>query len=164
MNLPASMNLPGKDREAPRSAAATAVWECVWGVVDRFTADVRAVLGSHLRDGGVGAVRFRSEGRCGAGAITVGRTRLRLECPLDTCRAGARETSLREVFGAEAALVRIFIFRDTHPASARLESMLVAEPSTGRWIATEPEMGPASLRDVEALSCFLWSLLADLAE
>ncbi|MET0152903.1 MAG: hypothetical protein ABW298_09885 [Candidatus Binatia bacterium] len=162
--LASSMDLLGKDPEAPLGAAAIAVWECVWAVVDRFTADVRAVLGSHLRDGVVGAVRFRSEGRCRIGAITVGRTRLRLECPLDTCQAGARETSLREVFGAEAALVRIFVFRDSYPAPARLESMLVAEPSSARWIATEPEMGPASLRDVEALSCFLWSLLADLAE
>jgi hypothetical protein len=158
------MDLLGKDPEAPLDAAATAVWDCVWGVVDRFTADVRAVLGSHLRDGGVAAARYRSEGRCRVGAITVGRTRLRLECPLDPYRAGAREASLREVFGAEAALVRIFVFRDSHPAPARLESMLVAEPSSGRWIATEPEMGPASLRDVEALSCFLWSLLADRAE
>ncbi len=158
------MDLVGKDIEVPLGTAAIAVWECVWGVVDRFTTDVRAVLSSHLRYGGVGAVCLRSEGPCRVGAITVGRTRLRLECPLDVRKAGACETSLREVFGPEAALVRILVFRDSCPAPSRLESMLVAEPSSGRWISTEPEMGPASLRDVEALSSFLWSLLADRAE
>lgn len=155
------MNGLGKDHETLSRASANAVWEHVWGAIDRFTADVRAVLGSHLRDGSIGAVRYPPDGRLRAGALDIGRTRLRLECPLDLRQAGARETLLREVFGDDARLVRIFVFRDQRPEPPRLDSMLVAEPSSGRWVATEPEMGPASLHDEEALSCFLWSLLAD---
>ena len=82
-------------------------------------------------------------------------------CPLLVRKAGARETLLHEVFGADAPLVRIFVYRDLERSPPRLESMLAAEPASGRWVATEPETGPASLRDEEALSCFLWSLLAD---
>jgi hypothetical protein len=143
------------------AAAAIVVWDRVWGVIDRFTGDVRAVLGSHLRDGTIGAIRLAGDGRRRAGALTIGRTQLRLECPLLVGKAGARETLLHEVFGADALLVRIFVYRDLERSPPRLESMLAAEPASGRWVATEPEMGPASLRDEEALSCFLWSLLAD---
>jgi hypothetical protein len=64
-------------------------------------------------------------------------------------------------FGADAQIGRIFVFRDLELAPPRLESMLAAEPASGRWVATEPETSPASLGDDEALSCFLWSLLAD---
>jgi len=149
-----------KDDE-PLAAAAIVVWDRMWGVIDRFTRDVGAVLGSHLRDGGIGAVRLADDGLRRAGALTIGRTRLRLECPLRVRQPAARETLLYEVFGADARLVRLFVFRDLEPAPPRLETMLAVDPASERWIATEPETGPASLRDEEALKCFLWSLLAD---
>ena len=158
------MDVLGKDHEVPFGAAAIAVWESVWGTIEHFIAEVRAVLGSHLRDGGIAAFRLPRGGPRQVGALTIGRTRLRFECPLDGCPAAASEPALREVFGAHATLVRILVFRDSSSAPPRLESMLIAEPSSGRWIATEPEMGPASLRDVEALDRFLWSLLADRAD
>jgi hypothetical protein len=151
----------GKEHGPSVAAAAIVVWDRVWGVIDRFTGDVRAVLGSHLRAGSIGAIRLAGDGRRRAGALTIGRTQLRLECPLLVRKAGARETLLHEVFGADAPLVRIFVYRDLERSPPRLESMLAAEPASGRWVATEPETGPASLRDEEALSCFLWSLLAD---
>jgi len=151
----------GKEHGPAVAAAAIVVWDRVWGIIDRFTNDVRAVLGSHLREGSIGAVRLRCDERRRAGVLFVGRTRLRLECPLRLRQAGAREALLHEVFGAEARIVRIFVLRDLESATPRLESMLAAEPASGRWVTTEPEMGPASLGDDEALSCFLWSLLAD---
>jgi len=150
-----------KEHGAAVAATAIVVWDRVWGVIDRFTSDVRAVLGSHLRESSIAAVRLRCDGRRRAGALIIGRTRLRLECPLHLRQVNAREALLQEVFGADARIVRIFVFRDLEPAPPRFESMLAAEPASGRWVATEPETGPASLADDEALSCFLWSLLAD---
>ena len=154
-------SMHGIAKEHEPATAAIVVWERVWSVIDRFTSDVRAVLGSHLREGSIGAVRLRCDDHRRAGALIIGRTRLRLECPLRVHQAGTREGLLYEVFGAHARIVRIFVFRDLEPSPPRLESMLAAEPTSGRWVATEPEMGPASLGDEEALSCFLWSLLAD---
>jgi hypothetical protein len=42
--------------------------------------------------------------------------------------------------------------------------MLVADPATSTWISTEPELGPASLRDLGTLEAFFWSLIADRSE
>jgi hypothetical protein len=42
--------------------------------------------------------------------------------------------------------------------------MLAADPATGTWICTEPELGPASLRDLGTLEAFFWSLIADRSE
>jgi hypothetical protein len=158
-----SMSGIDKEHGPPVAAAAIVVWDRVWGVIDRFTSDVRAVLGSHLREGSIGAIRLRCDGSGRAGALIIGRTRLRLECSLRVHQATAGEALLHEVFGADARIVRIFVFRELPPAPPRLESILAAEPASGRWVATEPEMGPASLGDDEALRCFLWSLLADRA-
>jgi hypothetical protein len=158
------MNMAGNENEGFNAIAALGVWELVWAGIELLIVETRELLGSHLRDGALSIRRLPSDGQREAGELTIGRTRLRLECPLRCAPAGEDEQSLQEAFGTARPLARIFVLRRAPSAPPRLESMLVADPATGTWISTEPELGPASLRDLGTLEAFFWSLIADRSE
>jgi hypothetical protein len=155
----------GNHNEHLTALAALGVWEVVWAGIELLVAEMRERLGSQLRDGMLSVRRLPSNGEREAGELTIGRTRLRLECPLRCAPAGGSELPLHEAFGAATPLARILVLRAPAPGEPpRLESMLVADPATATWISTEPELGPASLRDLGTLEIFFWSLIADRSD
>jgi hypothetical protein len=154
-----------KQNDTLATIAALGVWELVWAGLELLIVETRELLGNHLRERPITTRRFASDGWRQAGELTVGRTRLRLECPLHCAAAAAEEPFLREAFGPVVPLARIFVLRterDGRPP--RLESVLGADPLRGTWACTEPELGPASLRDLRALEMFFWSLIVDRAD
>jgi hypothetical protein len=147
----------------PRFAtlAARAVWNSIWPGIEELVLAVRGALASHLRDTVLAVRRLDGDGDREVAELVIGRSRLRIECPLDCAPPSPDETVLGDVFGATTPLARIFVLREEENGRAALESMLVADPARGLWIATEPELGPASLRDLGSLETFFWSLIKD---
>jgi hypothetical protein len=141
--------------------AATTVWQSVWVGLEELVRDTRDMLGNHLRDAILETSHLSDDGGRQAGELRIGRTRLRLECSPRCVPASREERLLLETFGPEAALVRIFVYRELDGGGRRLESMLVASLAAGMWISTEPELGPAPITDRESLERFFWSLLVD---
>jgi hypothetical protein len=158
------MNMVGNHNESYTAIAALGVWELIWAGIELLVVETRERLSSHLRDGALSVRRLPSDGEREAGELTIGRTRLLLECPLRCAPPGEGEQSLREAFGPATPLARIFVLRASSGTPPRLDSMLVADPATATWICTEPELGPASLRDLGALEIFFWSLIADRSD
>ena len=148
-------------KEHLAALAARGVWDCVWPEIEQLVAATRDVLASHLRDAVLAVRRLDGDGDREIGELVIGRARLRVECPLRCAPPGPEETALGELFGASTPLARIFVLRDGGSGPAVLESMLVADPARGLWITTEPELGPASLRDLGTLETFFWSLITD---
>jgi hypothetical protein len=141
--------------------AARGVWESVWSEIEQLVAATRAALASHLRDGVLTARRLNGESSREVAELVIGRTRLRIECPLECAPPSEQEGALGDVFGRTTPLARIFVLRDGVKGPAALESMLVADPARGLWISTQPELGPVPLRDLGALETFFWSLVMD---
>jgi hypothetical protein len=123
--------------------------------------EARNALASHFRDAILLARPLPPSETCEAGELVIGRTLLRLECPLRCRPPGTAETALRELFGADTPLARILVLRKRGAAPPLLESMLIADPARGVWISTEPELGPAQLGDLGTLETFFWTLIAD---
>src|SRR5690242_12640296 len=88
--------LPNQN-EAFGTIAALGVWELVWAGLELLVVEMRDVLGSHLRERPIALRRLPSDGRREAAELRIGRTRLRLECPL-RCAGAAPE----EAFFADA--------------------------------------------------------------
>jgi hypothetical protein len=149
------------DEDAIHSLAACNVWDVVWTSIERFVRETREVLARHLREGEIAARRLDGDAAWEHAELVVGRTRLRLECLRRCSPATASEPLAAAVFGARDALARIFVYRVADHDVRRAQSMLVASPARGLWITTDPELGPASLQDREALEPFFWSLVVD---
>lgn len=141
--------------------AARGVWDSVWSEIEQLVAATRDALASHLRDTALAARRLDGHGDREVGELVIGHTRLRVECPLDCTPPSPEETAFGDVFGTTTPLARIFVLRELKSGAAALESVLVADPAKGLWITTEPELGPASLRDLGSLETFFWSLIVD---
>ena len=143
--------------------AARGVWDSVWSEIEQLVAATREAFASHLRDTVLAVRRLDGDGDREIGELVIGHTHLRVECPLDCTPPGPEETALGDLFGATTPLARIFVlaWRDGGSGPAVLESMLVADPARGLWISTDPELGPASLRDLGSLETFFWSLITD---
>jgi hypothetical protein len=141
--------------------AATTVWQSVWVGLEELVRSAREALGNHLRDATLETKRLGHDGDWRAGELRIGRTCLRLECSPRCAPASREEGSLLEAFGPDAALARIFVYRELEGGGRRLESMLVASPASGVWISTDPELGPAPITDRDSLDRFFWSLLVD---
>lgn len=141
--------------------AAMTVWQSVWVGLEELVRDTRDMLGNHLRDAILETNHLSDDGGRQAGELRIGRTRMRLECSPRCVPASREERLLLDTFGPEAALVRIFVYRELDGGGRRLESMLVASLAAGVWISTEPELGPAPITDRESLERFFWSLLVD---
>jgi hypothetical protein len=91
----------------------------------------------------------------------IGRSSLQIECPLDCWPARREESLLRDVFGPDVPLARIFVHRLQKGAPPRLEFVLAADPARGLWMSTESDLGLAPLSDVGCLEKFFWGILAD---
>lgn len=150
-----------EDDEHQRPSSARGVWEAVWPALEDLVGEARSALASHLRDAILFARRLAGSEGCEAGELVIGRTLLRVECPLRCRPPATEERALRDLFGADTPLARILVLRDRGVDPPLLESMLVADPARGVWISTEPELGPALLRDIGTLETFFWSLIAD---
>jgi hypothetical protein len=141
--------------------AARGVWDVVWPEFEQLIVATRSALASHFRDTVLAARRLDGDGEREIGELVIGRSHLRVECPLRYSPPTREEPELREVFGATTPLIRIFVMRDEESGFAVLESALVADPARGIWITTEPALGPASLGDLGSLETFFWSLISD---
>jgi hypothetical protein len=141
--------------------AARGVWDAVWPEFEQLIVATRYALASHFRDTVLAARRLEGDGEREIGELLIGRSHLRVECPLRFSPPTREETELGELFGASTPLVRIFVRRAGETGSAVVESTLVADPARGVWISTEPALGPASLRDLGSLETFFWSLISD---
>ena len=151
-----------QENESSRLAALR-VWECVWAGIERLVHEAREALGSHLREGALDARRRACGHERAIGELIVGRTVLRLECALDCAPASPRESLLHDVFGGRKPLVRVHVFRDGANGVSVLEAVLGADPATGIWVATEPDLGPARLDDLASFEEFFWTLVTDRA-
>jgi hypothetical protein len=143
--------------------AADEVWRSVWSGLESFVADFRELCGSHLRAAPL-EVRLLSNGAAShRGLLSVGRSELVLDCPRRAHPPSRTEVAIARAFGAVRPLVRIFVLRKLAYASYgwQVESTLVADPVSRNWIATEPELGPASLADAASLEPFFWYLVID---
>jgi hypothetical protein len=139
------------------------IWRDVWSGLEIFVADFRELCGSHLRDMPLD-LRLLSDGRSShRGLLSVGSTELVLDCPRRAHPPSRAEVTIARAFGAVRPLVRIFVLRKLAYASYgwQVEATLVADPVSRTWIATEPELGPASLADFASLQSFFWYLVID---
>jgi hypothetical protein len=151
----------GENAERHHAAlVARGVWEAIWPEFEQLIVATRSALASHFRDTVLAARRLEGDGEREIGELLIGRSHLRVECPLRCTPPTPEETELGELFGASTPLIRIFVLRSEETGSV-LESTLVADPARGVWISTEPALGPASLRDLDSLETFFWSLISD---
>ena len=146
-----------------REDGAGDVWRTVWGALDEFVADFRSLLGSHLRDASVELRAIDEDRGSQRGVLSIGSTELHLDCPRRCLPPSKAEVPIACAFGVVRPLARIFVLRKLDYASRgwQVESTLVADPASRVWIATEPELGPASLGDRESLERFFWYLVVD---
>jgi hypothetical protein len=152
----------GADAERQLAAlAARGVWDVVWPEFEQLIVATRSALASHLRDTVLAARRLEGDGEREIGELVIGRSHLRVECPLRYSPPTPEEPELRELFGATTPLIRIFVMRGEETGFAVRESALVADPARGIWITTDPALGPASLGDLDSLETFFWSLISD---
>jgi hypothetical protein len=149
---------------AEQHLAARGVWDAVWPTFEQLIVATRDALASHFRYTILAARRLEGDGDREIGELMIGRSHLRVECPLRCTPPTPEETELGELFGATTPLARILVLRDGDTGPPVLESMLVADPARSVWITTEPALGPASLRDLASLETFFWSLIADRRE
>src|SRR6266542_854688 len=140
---------------------ARRVWDTVWPEFEQLIVATRSALASHFRDTVLAARRLEGDGDREIGELVIGRSHLRVDCPLRCTPPTPEETELREFFGATTPLIRIFVLRGEETGFGVLESTLVADPARGIWITTEPALGPASLGDLGSLETFFWSLISD---
>jgi len=140
---------------------ARRVWDAVWPEFEQLIVATRSALASHFRDTVLAARRLEGDGDREIGELVIGRSHLRVECPLRCTPPTPEETELSEFFGATTPLIRIFVLRGEETGFGVLESTLVADPARGIWITTEPALGPASLGDLGSLETFFWSLISD---
>lgn len=151
------------DTPTDSTNAADEVWRDVWSRLETFVADFRELCGRHLRHAPLD-LRLLSNGASShRGLLCVGTTELVLDCPRRTHPPARTEIAIARAFGAVRPLVRIFVLRKLAYASHgwHVESTLVADPASRTWIATEPELGPASLADTASLEPFFWYLVVD---
>ncbi len=141
--------------------AARGVWDVVWPEFVQLIVATRSALASHFRDTVLAARRLEGDADREIGELVIGRSHLRVECPLRYSPPTPEEPELRELFGETTPLIRIFVLRGEETGLAVLESALVADPARGIWITTEPALGPASLGDLASLEPFFWSLISD---
>jgi hypothetical protein len=142
---------------------ATEIWWTVWRALESFVAEARRLLGAHLRHDGV-SLRALDDGAGSLrGRLSIGSTRLVLECPRRCAPASPLEAPAASALGIARPLARVAVRRDVAPSIGPIESMLFADPRSRLWISTDPELGPAPLADAAALDAFFWSLLVDRA-
>jgi hypothetical protein len=141
--------------------AARGVWDVVWPEFEQLIAATRSALASHFRDTVLAARRLKGDGDREIGELVIGRSHLRVECPLRYWPPTPEEPELRDLFGDTTPLVRILVRRSGKADFAVLESALVADPARGVWVTTAPALGPASLGDRGSLETFFWSLISD---
>ena len=146
-----------------RRNGAADVWTTVWSALDEFVADFRTILGSHLRDPSVALRAIDGDHASRRGMLSIGSTEIHLDCPLRCVPPSDAEMPIARAFGVERPLARIFVRRKLRAVERGwpIESTLVAEPASRVWIATEPELGPASLGDRASLERFFWHLVVD---
>ena len=161
LQLGPSMIVTSRIGEEATSLAALGVWQLVWSELERLVAETREMLGSHLRHAEIAARRLAGDGEREVGELVIGRTRLQIECPLACWPARREEPLFRDAFGADAPLVRIFVHRLRSAGPPRLAFLFAADPSTGVWVSTDPDLGPALLNDLGSLERFFWSVIAD---
>ncbi|MGH7898798.1 MAG: hypothetical protein ACREQQ_12650 [Candidatus Binatia bacterium] len=147
--------------EAATAVAALGVWTRVWTEIERLVAETRELLAGHLRYGELAARRLPGDRGHEAGELVIGRSSLRIDCPLDCWPARREEPLLADVFGADVPLARIFVHRLLAGERPRLESVLAADPVRGLWISTDSDLGLAPLADFARLEKFFWAFLAD---
>jgi hypothetical protein len=145
----------------PVSGPAQNAWRSVWLGLEEAVSEAREILGGHLREAVFSTHELSDGDGRQAGEVRIGRSRLRLECAAHCSPAAPDEPLLREAFGPDAPLARIFVYRESGHGRLRLESMLVVSTDSGVWISTDPELGPASITDRGSLERFYWSLLVD---
>ena len=143
--------------------AAGDVWRTVWSALDDFVVDLRTLLGSHLRSGAIELRAIEEDRGSQRGVLSIGTTQLHFDCPRRCVPPSKAEIAVARAFGVVRPLARIFVLRkvDDGTRGWHVESTLIADPASRVWIATEPELGPASLGDVASLERFFWYLLID---
>lgn len=145
---------------APAAATAVSFWELVVGSFASVLADARQMLGEHLREDGY-APRGASMTDAGAWCETAtGRSALRLECSFAAAPASDDELALRAVFGSDAPLVRVFLWR-VRGTTRRLESVLAADVASGRWACVDPPAEAHRFDEQGALERCLWASIGD---
>jgi hypothetical protein len=151
------------DSPKPPTNDADEIWRDVWSALETFVSNFREVCGSHLRDALLDLRLLSDSARSHRGLLSVGATELVLDCPRRSHPPSRAEVAIARMFGAMRPFVRIFVLRKLAYASYgwHVESTLVADPLSRTWIATEPELGPASLTDFASLEPFFWYLVVD---
>jgi len=151
------------DTSSDGQSGAADVWRTVWSALDEFVGDFRALLGSHLRDPSIGLHAIDEDRASQRGMLSIGSTELHLDCPRRCVPPSKAEAPIARAFGVVRPLARIFVLRRLRYAARgwQVESTLVADPASRVWIATEPELGPASLGDRASLERFFWYLVLD---
>jgi hypothetical protein len=151
--------------DSPRTPTNDAddVWRDVWSCLEIFVADFRELCGSHLRDAPLDLRLLSDSASSHRGLLSVGATELVLDCPRRSHPPSRAEVAIARAFGVVRPLVRIFVLRKLAYTSYgwQVESTLIADPVSRTWIATEPELGPASLTDLASLEPFFWYLVVD---
>ena len=143
--------------------AASDVWRTFWRALDAFVGDFRGFLGSHLRDPSIELRAIDVDRGSQRGVLSIGSTELHLDCPRRCLPPSKAEVAIARAFGVVRPLARIFVLRRLRYAAQgwQVESTLIADPASRIWIATAPELGPASLDDLESLERFFWYLVID---